>query len=521
MKDSKIKVFYTPNQVNINPNIIGATSRSPLKPMLLMKALDGLGFSQNLDVDSSFLPFSNEDFKMAHTNEYVEAFFKGQRPLCSSNGLPWSKELADSVRYTNASLYNAVRHSYLNPNQVCFSPTSGFHHAHPEHGSGFCTFSGQVIAAVKMYNEFGISGAVLDLDGHYGNSIEDSRGTVTNINKAIPKGFNFAQLSGKNESYYKDLMLALGKIEQAVLENKIQYVMWCHGADSHDQDDLGGQVNTQYWVKCSELFYNWVGQLDEKLVAMGRSPLPVTLSLFGGYRQDSYASVLSLHMKDIQVCINTLCGGSVKYKMAVEEKKGMRGIWADPEKWLNDGTGFMMPISLLRMLEPKKYQTDEEFKNSKMSKNEEKVFEFLKANTGIIFNGLEIGEKVNGWKNHSMSKWANKLVRRGLLQKRKGQKNGFMMSVFTFTKGEPVILLDNFQKERAGLGMPLYNFKPFSDGQKLVYSSYEGSHYSELHGRHINCCRIEGINVTTGPGERSLNIREFLIPETSIQKATH
>ena len=58
---------------------------------------------------------------------------------------------------------------------LTFSPTSGFHHARPEGGSGFCTFSGQVIASLKIYEEKKLVGAYLDLDGHYGNSIEDSR----------------------------------------------------------------------------------------------------------------------------------------------------------------------------------------------------------------------------------------------------------------------------------------------------------------------------------------------------------
>ncbi len=100
--------------------------------MLLMKALDGLGISNHIEVEGGFAPFEMEDFKIAHTEEYVDAFFGGIEPLCSSNMLPWSKELAESVRYTNASLYHALRHSILNPSQVSHSFTAGFHHARPK-----------------------------------------------------------------------------------------------------------------------------------------------------------------------------------------------------------------------------------------------------------------------------------------------------------------------------------------------------------------------------------------------------
>jgi len=79
-----------------------------------------------------------------------------------------------------------------------------------------------------------------------------------------------------------------------------------------------------------------------------------------------------------------------------------------------------MPMSLLRMLEPRKYMSDADFKQTKMIPNEVKILEFLKANPSETFTGMELGEKVNGWKNHSMGKWARKLVRRGLVIKADG-----------------------------------------------------------------------------------------------------
>ncbi len=338
-RNHKIKVFYTDKMVNTDPSIINGCSRSPLKPMLLMKALEGLGISKHLEIESDFAPFEKDDFKIAHTEEYVEAFFNGIEPLCSSNMLPWSKELAESVRYTNASLYEALRHSILNPSQVSHSFSSGYHHARPSGGSGFCTFSGQVVSSVKLHKEFCVSMAMLDLDGHYGNSIENSRKFVPELDSAIPKQYHFPQLRGQNLSYYHSLVRALDKIEAAVIENKIHYVLWAHGADSHEQDDLGGQVDTNYWVKCSEAFYSWVKKMDEKLAALGRPPLPITLCLFGGYRKDNYASVLSLHIKDISVCLNELCGQSVNYEVNVAEPSN------HTEEWVNG-----MPVSLLKML---------------------------------------------------------------------------------------------------------------------------------------------------------------------------
>ena len=118
----------------------------------------------------------------------MEAFFSGIEPLAASNMLTWSRQLADSVRYTNAGLYHALASAVGNRSSVAFSPVSGFHHATPESGDGFCTFSGQVIASVRIFREDKLPGAYIDLDGHYGNSIEDSGGFVKELNQAVPLG---------------------------------------------------------------------------------------------------------------------------------------------------------------------------------------------------------------------------------------------------------------------------------------------------------------------------------------------
>src|SRR4029077_1505767 len=47
---------------------------------------------------------------------------------------------------------------------------SGFHHAFADHGEGFCTFNGLVVALEALRAEGRIrSAAILDLDLHYGN----------------------------------------------------------------------------------------------------------------------------------------------------------------------------------------------------------------------------------------------------------------------------------------------------------------------------------------------------------------
>lgn len=313
---NKLQIYHKDEMV-CTKHMDKSTSKSPTKPILVLNELKKI-LPNTLYNIVNFNPFNKNDFEIAHTKEYVDLVYNFNKPgsfLPSS--IPWSIELVKSLELTNASLYNAIKNSIINPDNLHFSNTSGFHHARPKAGSGFCTFAGQVISSVKIYRELGKVGCYLDLDGHYGNSIEDCRDYVSDLDKAVPKGFNFNP-TGYNQVYAKMLEQFLyGKLEHAILNGKVDYVVWCHGADSHEDDDLGGQVNTKYWKECSVIFWDWVKYMDEQL---GR-PLPVSFALFGGYRKDSYESVISLHISDIVTGINTMTDANIEYELNYKPTK--------------------------------------------------------------------------------------------------------------------------------------------------------------------------------------------------------
>lgn len=277
-------------------------SRSPLKPWLLLQRAKQLGMGQLFAVDHDWQPFSPWDFQLAHTAQYVEAFFSGLQPLASSNGMQWSARFADSVRYTNASLFHAIATSIKDPRQITFSPTSGFHHATPESGRGFCTFSGQVVASLKLYRAASLVGAYIDLDAHDGNSIEDSREFAPELNHAVPTQYNINP-QGTHGEYLHNLAQHLERLKAALLAHQVHYVVFCHGADSHGWDDLGGQVTTDEWLQASRMVYAMILHVTEEI-----GPVPLTLALFGGYRADHYDSVLDLHLADLNIALQVLAG---------------------------------------------------------------------------------------------------------------------------------------------------------------------------------------------------------------------
>ena len=114
-------------------------------------------------------PVGEEDLLRVHTRDYIEAIRTGQpRELAESQKFPWSPELFPSVLLTNGGLLAAARVALEEGTSGALA--SGFHHACEGHGEGFCTFNGLVIALETLRAEGKIrTGAVLDLDLHYGN----------------------------------------------------------------------------------------------------------------------------------------------------------------------------------------------------------------------------------------------------------------------------------------------------------------------------------------------------------------
>lgn len=114
-------------------------------------------------------PIDPSELLRVHTPEYVEAVRTGEpRALAESQKFPWSEALFPSVLRTNGGVVAAAGCALSDGIAACVA--SGFHHACADHGEGFCTFNGLVLAAERVREAGGTDRiAVLDCDLHYGN----------------------------------------------------------------------------------------------------------------------------------------------------------------------------------------------------------------------------------------------------------------------------------------------------------------------------------------------------------------
>ena len=114
-------------------------------------------------------PASDADLLRVHTREYIEAVRSGEpRALAESQKFPWSPALFPSVLLTNGACIAAARTALRDGASAAIA--SGFHHACADHGEGFCTFNGLIVAADALLAAGEVQRvAILDMDLHYGN----------------------------------------------------------------------------------------------------------------------------------------------------------------------------------------------------------------------------------------------------------------------------------------------------------------------------------------------------------------
>ena len=127
------------------------------------------------------LPATGADLLRVHTREYVDAIRSGEpRALAESQKFPWSPALFPSVCLTSGACIAAARAALRDGAGAAIA--SGFHHACADHGEGFCTFNGLIVAADALLAAGEVRHvAILDMDLHYGNGTAQLAATRPHI----------------------------------------------------------------------------------------------------------------------------------------------------------------------------------------------------------------------------------------------------------------------------------------------------------------------------------------------------
>jgi acetoin utilization deacetylase AcuC-like enzyme len=265
-------------------------------------------------------PATMEELLRVHTPEYVCAIETGEpRKLAEEQKFPWSDKLFPAVRLTNGGVI-AAAHKALETG-VASALASGFHHSHADHGEGFCTFNGLVVALDALKSEGKIKrGAVIDMDLHYGNgtaSLAASRPYVTALsiygndywlNKPYRDVDTVRHMDGEN---HFSATLPNGCCETQMLEilhenigrilsrGRPDIILYQAGADPFMEDPY------------SPLKLDHAALMERDRTVFQfckREGIPVAWVLAGGYTKDT-SKVVQVHVNTFGACREVFCNG--------------------------------------------------------------------------------------------------------------------------------------------------------------------------------------------------------------------
>jgi acetoin utilization deacetylase AcuC-like enzyme len=133
---------------------------------------DRLIATQQADQDDflSPQPASDDDVRLVHETAYVDRLLRGKVSAEEElqMELPYSPELVKAFWLSAGGSILAAKQAL--EDKICVNVGGGFHHAHPDHGEGFCMIHDVAIAIRKMQKLGRIRRAMtVDVDVHHGN----------------------------------------------------------------------------------------------------------------------------------------------------------------------------------------------------------------------------------------------------------------------------------------------------------------------------------------------------------------
>jgi len=279
---------------------------------------DGVASWRSVRVEAP-APIAPAALRRVHTDAYVEAVRSGApRELAESQKFPWSPALWPSVLLTNGGALAAAERALGDGAAAAIA--SGFHHAHADHGEGFCTFNGLVVAAEALRAAGRVkSVAVLDLDLHYGNgtaSMCAGRPWLFNCsiygndywhNKAYrdvehrrhSDGPNHVSFALPNGSGRAEMLDALARGMQAILAwGRPDLLLYQAGADPYREDPYS-PLN---------LDHADLRERDRTVFAWAkREGFPTAWFLAGGYTPD-VKKVVDVHLGTFEAAVSVYGG---------------------------------------------------------------------------------------------------------------------------------------------------------------------------------------------------------------------
>jgi len=163
-RNSMTRVFYSPEYVSAGHSFETTRKAEWVADSLVRSPISGIEIAEPT-------PLRGRQVAEVHDEEYVRAVKSGDpKSLAESQGFVWDRGLWRMVLASNGGVVEAALTALADG--ISGSLSSGLHHARYDHGAGFCTFNGLVIAAKAALEAGARQVLILDLDAHCGGGTE-------------------------------------------------------------------------------------------------------------------------------------------------------------------------------------------------------------------------------------------------------------------------------------------------------------------------------------------------------------
>jgi len=217
---------------------------------------------------------------LAHSRNFVDSVMTLRQPNGFGTTCP---NVARSLPYTTGAMLTAARLAVAGE-PIVAAPCSGFHHASWDRASGFCTFNGLAVTALRLLEEGSASRVgILDCDMHWGDGTDA-------ILRRLGRPRSIVHFSAGEKYFQPQQVPEFFKELTAILSGMAgcDVVLYQAGADPHIDDPLGGWMTTRQMAMRDRMVFTALRDLG----------VPVVWNLAGGYQRDAGGSiepVLQIH----------------------------------------------------------------------------------------------------------------------------------------------------------------------------------------------------------------------------------
>jgi acetoin utilization deacetylase AcuC-like enzyme len=278
-----------------------ATHRFPMRKYALLRERIAA-----LAPDFLRVPAAAPDAQLAHAHsaDYVAAVTEGSLPPSSLKriGFPWSPAMVERSRRSAGATLAACRAALAAGCGINLA--GGTHHAHRDHGAGFCVFNDAAVAIGTLVAEGRIDRAlVIDLDVHQGDGTASifagdpavftfsmhGRGNFPFIKAASSLDIELTDGASDRE-YLAILPLALAKV---LAGPKPDLAIYLAGADPYIGDRLGRLALSKHGLATRDRVV---------LQALSDRDIPVAIVMAGGYAE-KVEDVVDIHAATVEIAL--------------------------------------------------------------------------------------------------------------------------------------------------------------------------------------------------------------------------